>query len=82
MNFEPARPWDDAAVERLHDWDRRRKDSCKTVSTDSWTSGVLERKLVELIGVGLNPACTNLNPDGTRRHIRAVLDAWASWPRT
>ena len=26
----------------------------------------------------MNAACTNLNPDGTRRHIRAALEAGAS----
>ena len=31
-----------------------------------------------VIGVAINAACTNLNPDGTRRHIRAALDAGAS----
>jgi alkylhydroperoxidase/carboxymuconolactone decarboxylase family protein YurZ len=48
------------------------------MSTNPWSSGVLPRKTVELIGVALNAACTNLNPDGTRRHIRAALEAGAS----
>jgi hypothetical protein len=39
---------------------------------------LLPRKFVELVGVALNAACTNLNPDGTRRHIRAALDAAAT----
>jgi alkylhydroperoxidase/carboxymuconolactone decarboxylase family protein YurZ len=43
------------------------------MTTNPWTSGVLPRKTVELIGVALNAACTNLNPEGTRRHIRAAL---------
>ena len=47
-------------------------------SGDPWRSGVLPRKLVELISLGLNAACTNLNEDGTRRHIHAALDAGAS----
>jgi alkylhydroperoxidase/carboxymuconolactone decarboxylase family protein YurZ len=34
--------------------------------------------LIELIGVALNAACTNLNPEGTRRHIRAALAAEAT----
>lgn len=46
--------------------------------TDPWLSGVLPRRLVELIGVALNAACTNLNPEGTRRHIRRALDAGAT----
>ena len=48
------------------------------MTTNPWTAGVLPRKLIELIGVGLNAACTNLNPDGTRRHIRAALDSGAN----
>ncbi|HEU4679219.1 MAG TPA: hypothetical protein VFS35_06840 [Terrimicrobiaceae bacterium] len=35
------------------------------MSTNPWTSGILLRKFIELIGVAaLNAACTNLNPDG------------------
>jgi alkylhydroperoxidase/carboxymuconolactone decarboxylase family protein YurZ len=48
------------------------------MTTNPWTMGVLPRKLIELIGVALNAACTNLNPDGTRRHIRAALEAGAT----
>ena len=40
--------------------------------------GVLSRKFVELISLAINVACTNLNADGTRRHIRGALDAGAS----
>ncbi len=43
-----------------------------------WTSGVLPRKEVELISLALNCACTNLDEAGTRRHIRAALDAGAT----
>ena len=43
-----------------------------------WTSGVLPRKFVELIAVALNANYTNLNPEGTRRHIRAALAAGAT----
>ncbi len=38
----------------------------------------LDRKTVELISVAINAACTNLNADGTRRHIRRALDAGAT----
>src|SRR5262245_59905071 len=48
------------------------------MTTNPWTNGVLPRKFVELVGVALNAACTNLNPDGTRRHIRAALHAGAT----
>jgi alkylhydroperoxidase/carboxymuconolactone decarboxylase family protein YurZ len=39
---------------------------------------VLPRKFVELVSVSLNAACTNLNSDGTRHHIRAALQAGAT----
>jgi alkylhydroperoxidase/carboxymuconolactone decarboxylase family protein YurZ len=70
-------PWNDA-LNQLREWDPKWADACEKMSTNPWTSGVLSRKLVELIGVALNAACTNLNPDGTRRHIRAALDAGAT----
>ena len=47
------------------------------MTTDPWPSSVLPRETVELIGVALNAACTNLNPEGTRRHIRAALRSGA-----
>lgn len=33
---------------------------------------------MELISVAINAACTNLNSDGTRRHIRQALDEGAT----
>jgi alkylhydroperoxidase/carboxymuconolactone decarboxylase family protein YurZ len=48
------------------------------MADDPWCSGVLPRKLVELVGLAVNAACTNLNPEGTRRHIRGALDAGAT----
>jgi len=70
-------PWD-AAASPLREWDPAWADACVTMTTNPWTGGVLSRKLIELVSVGLNAACTNLNPDGTRRHIRAALDAGAT----
>ena len=70
-------PWD-AALAQLREWDPAWADACAKMSTNPWNSNVLPRKTVELIGVALNAACTNLNPDGTRRHIRAALEAGAS----
>lgn len=70
-------PWD-LALETLREWDPEWAEICVRMTTNPWTTGVLPRKLVELIGVGLNAACTNLNPDGTRRHIRAALEAGAT----
>jgi len=70
-------PWD-AAVDQLLEWDRNWTEACVKMTMNPWDGGVLPKKLIELIGVALNAACTNLNPDGTRRHIRAALAAGAS----
>jgi alkylhydroperoxidase/carboxymuconolactone decarboxylase family protein YurZ len=74
---QEAGPWDEA-LEKLREWDPEWAKTCVTMSTNPWVRGVLPRKLVELIGLALNAACTNLNPDGTRRHIRAALKEGAT----
>ncbi|GEC52553.1 alkylhydroperoxidase/carboxymuconolactone decarboxylase family protein YurZ [Bradyrhizobium japonicum] len=70
-------PWD-AAVGTLHEWDPTWARACVKMTTGPWAHEVMPRKLVELVSVALNAACTNLNPDGTRRHIRAALEAGAT----
>jgi alkylhydroperoxidase/carboxymuconolactone decarboxylase family protein YurZ len=40
--------------------------------------GTLPAKFIELVLIGLNASRTNLNPEGTRRHIRAAVAAGAS----
>lgn len=70
-------PWD-PAVDQLREWDARWADACVKMTTNPWTNGVLPRKFIELVSLGLNAACTNLNHDGTRRHIRAALEAEAT----
>lgn len=79
-NLDPPNetgPWD-PVLAQLRAWDPAWAEACAKMSTNPWMTGILPRKLVELIGVAVNAACTNLNPDGTRRHIRAALDAGAS----
>ena len=73
----PAGPWD-KALDQLRAWDPEWAQACARMSTNPWRSGVLDRRPVELIGVALNAACTNLDPDGTRRHVRAALAAGAT----
>jgi len=70
--------WDPESLPTLREWDPSWTDACVKMTTNPWTSGVLPRKFVELLGVALNVACTNLNADGTRRHIRSALDAGAT----
>jgi alkylhydroperoxidase/carboxymuconolactone decarboxylase family protein YurZ len=75
--LEQTGPWD-AAFAKLREWDPAWAATCAAMTTNPWSDGVLPRKFIELVAVGLNAACTNLNPDGTRRHIRAALKAGAS----
>ena len=74
---EETGPWD-AALAQLREWDPAWAETCTRMAANPWRSGVLPRRLVELIGIAANAACTNLNPDGTRRHIRRALDAGAT----
>jgi len=70
-------PWD-AALAQLREWDPAWAEACVKMTTNPWGTGVLPRKIAELIGIALNAACTNLDPGGTRRHIRAALEAGAT----
>jgi alkylhydroperoxidase/carboxymuconolactone decarboxylase family protein YurZ len=77
VNPEETGPWE-SALEQIRVWDPSWAEACVRMTTNPWRSGVLPRRLIELIGVALNAACTNLNPEGTRRHIRRALIAGAT----
>jgi alkylhydroperoxidase/carboxymuconolactone decarboxylase family protein YurZ len=70
-------PWS-GAFSLLREWDPAWADKCLPMTTNPWTNGILPLKTIELICIALNAACTNLNREGTRRHIRAALEAGAS----
>ena len=70
-------PWG-SSLYKLKEWDPKGAELLLRVGTNPWTSGVLPRKEVELIYLALNCACTNLDEEGTRRQIRAALDAGAT----
>jgi alkylhydroperoxidase/carboxymuconolactone decarboxylase family protein YurZ len=71
-------PWDSPALVKLREWDPIWVDQCLKMSDNPWSSGILPRKEIELIGIAVNAACTNLSADGTRRHIRGALEAGAT----
>ena len=71
-------PWDASALTQLREWDMAWADQSLKMFSNPWTNGVLPRKTVELISLAWNSACTNLNAEGTRRHIRGELDAGAT----
>jgi len=74
---QAANPWG-SSLDKLKEWDPKGAELLLRVGTNPWTSGVLPRKEVELIYLALNCSCTNLNEEGTRRQIRAALDAGAT----
>jgi alkylhydroperoxidase/carboxymuconolactone decarboxylase family protein YurZ len=74
---EPG-PWDDLALAQLREWDPAWAELGQRMALNPWKHEVLPRKTVELICLAVNAACTNLNPEGTRRHIRSSLAAGAS----
>jgi alkylhydroperoxidase/carboxymuconolactone decarboxylase family protein YurZ len=71
-------PLNDLAFAQLRAWDPAWADTCERMALNPWKHEVLPCKTVELIGLAINAACTNLNPEGTQRHIRAALDAGAN----
>lgn len=68
----------DTPMNQLQKWDPTWAESYLKMTTNPWKNGVLDIKTIELICIGLNAACTNLQADGTRRHIRAALEAGAT----
>ncbi len=67
-----------ACLSLLKEMDPNWANAAQTVSGSPWTSGILPRKFVELVSFAVNVACTNLNAEGSRRHLRAALAEGAS----
>jgi alkylhydroperoxidase/carboxymuconolactone decarboxylase family protein YurZ len=72
-----ASPWA-VALSKLREWDPAWAEQAEKMTTNPWADGVLPAKLIELVLVGLNASRTNLNPEGTRRHIRAAIATGAT----
>ena len=72
-----AGPWD-PCLAKLREWDPAWAEQCFDMTTNPWTNGILPPKTIELVCIAVSAACTNLNQDGTRRHIRAALNAGAT----
>ena len=71
-------PLEDTVLATLREWDPLWARQCLEVSANPWTNGILPRKTVELVGLAVSAACTNLDADGSRRHIRGALEAGAT----
>lgn len=67
-----------SVLELLRQWDPQFAEAYTHACTDPWTNGILPRKTIELLCVAVNVACTHLQTEGTRRHVRAALEAGAT----
>lgn len=65
-------------MNQLQEWDPVWAEQYLNMTTNPWKNEILDIKTIELICIGINAACTNLQSDGTRRHIRAALEAGAT----
>jgi alkylhydroperoxidase/carboxymuconolactone decarboxylase family protein YurZ len=74
---QSAGPWG-SSLDKLKEWDPKGAELLLQVGMNPWNSGVLPLKEVELIFLGLNCSCTNLDETGTRRQIRRAFDAGAT----
>ena len=68
----------DPSLEKLIEWDPQGAELLLRVTSNPWSSGVFSRKEVEFIAIAIHCACTNQDEAGTRRHVRAALDAGAN----
>jgi alkylhydroperoxidase/carboxymuconolactone decarboxylase family protein YurZ len=68
----------ESVLEELSEWDPDWTKKYLKMSTNPWKNGILPIKLVELISLGLNVTCTNLQSTATRQHVRAALAAGAT----
>lgn len=67
-----------SALSQLQEWDPTFAQLLERMTSNPWTRGVLPVKTIELVALAVNSACTNLNPDGIRQHIRGALDSGAT----
>lgn len=68
----------ESASDILREWDPDWAAKYSQMANNPRTNGVLSAKEIELVCIAIDVACTNLNGPGTRRHIRAALDAGAT----
>ena len=66
------------ALDTMLEWEPEWAENYIKLSTNPWENGILDIKTIELLCVGINAASTNLQPEPTRRHIRAALEAGAT----
>ena len=66
------------ALAELQRWDPSWAQACYATSVYPLHGGVLTERFAALVCVALNAACTSLDGEATRRHIRAALSSGAT----
>lgn len=74
----PCGLWDETAWEVLQGCDAAFASAYGRMTALSLSPGVLSPKFTELAGIAISAACTNLNAEATRRHIRRALSEGAT----
>ena len=80
----PARPRKQASGNWNPDWEPFAKldpawtEKVIAMAIAPAVSGALDKKTIELVGIALDAACTNLYAPGVRRHIQRALAAGAT----
>lgn len=74
----PCGLWDDLAWRALEDSDAAFASPYGRMTALSMSPGVLTPRFAELIGIAISAACTSVNPEATRRHIRRAIAADAT----
>src|SRR4051794_30076741 len=71
-------PWSAMALDLLRTWDPTWTADAERMTRTAWQAGGLSPRVAALVALAVAAACTALDPEGTRRHIRAALDAGAN----
>ncbi|MFF4762253.1 carboxymuconolactone decarboxylase family protein [Streptomyces sp. NPDC001292] len=64
--------------DQLYEWDPAWTEQFMKTAMMPWNSGVLEPKVVELLCIAVDAACTHMYSPGVRRHIRSALELGAT----
>ncbi|WP_327249169.1 carboxymuconolactone decarboxylase family protein [Streptomyces sp. NBC_01320] len=60
--------------DQLHEWDPVWTEQFMKTATAPWENGILEPKVIEMLCIAVDAACTHMYFPGVRRHIRAALE--------
>jgi alkylhydroperoxidase/carboxymuconolactone decarboxylase family protein YurZ len=71
-------PWSAEALALLRGWDPAWAAEAERMTRAAWSAGGLSPRVAALVALAVASACTALDADGTRRHVRAALAAGAT----